>query len=78
VSAAFPHRIASFATALPIRLRIIAAAVIGAVAGADHRTYLVEDMQKADDDVSLTFDGGQLVRVSIRKRAGTEILCAIC
>jgi hypothetical protein len=47
-----------FATALAFRLRIIAAAVIGAVAGADHRTYLVEDMQKADDDVSLTFDDG--------------------
>jgi hypothetical protein len=39
-------------------LRIIAACVIRSVAGADHLAYLVEGMQKADDHLSLTVDGG--------------------
>ena len=38
------------------KLRIIAARVIREVAGSDHLTYLVEDIQKADDRVALTFN----------------------
>jgi hypothetical protein len=41
-----------------LKLRIIAACVIRAVASADHLTYLVDGIQNADDHVSLTFYGG--------------------
>jgi hypothetical protein len=58
---------------------MIAACVTGAVAAADHLTYLVGSIQNADDQVSLTLDVGDATRSPDPARAWElKFLCTVC